>query len=118
MQKNHNVPGDGNFDQDRLPSDIEIAVGRVDFNDLPAFSESEYQLLNKYIEKNIAFRTGKYKPSPKAVIEENLNFPEAFAQSALRSFSVMVGNDSISYGNFDEAFANDHLFAYGAGGGS
>ena len=116
--KNHNVPGDGKLDQNRIPSEVEIAVGRVDFSDLPAFDQSEYALLNRYLEKNIEFRTGKYTPSPKAVVEENFNRPEAFAQSALRSFSTMVGNDSISYGDFDEAFESDHLFAYGAGGGS
>ncbi|MGB1104235.1 MAG: hypothetical protein ACPG21_11480 [Crocinitomicaceae bacterium] len=39
--RNHNVPGDGKFDQSRVPSTLELQVSRVDFNDLPAFAESE-----------------------------------------------------------------------------
>ena len=37
-----NVPGDGKFDQNSLPSDIVMAVGRLDFTALPAFAEAPY----------------------------------------------------------------------------
>ncbi len=32
---NHNVPGDGKFDQTFLPSDVDLMVGRVDLNRMP-----------------------------------------------------------------------------------
>ena len=39
--RNRNVPGDGKFDQSRLPFNVELQVGRVDLANLPAFPQSE-----------------------------------------------------------------------------
>ena len=33
--RNVNIPGDGKFDQSKVPSELELQVCRVDFNDLP-----------------------------------------------------------------------------------
>ena len=54
--RNHNVPGDGKFDHTQLPSSAELQVGRIDFHDLPAFSETEAELLRKYFDKDHAYR--------------------------------------------------------------
>ena len=37
----HNVPDDGNFDQNALPSDLELAIGRLDFSELPVDSAAQ-----------------------------------------------------------------------------
>ncbi|MEM1119744.1 MAG: hypothetical protein AAGJ18_04810, partial [Bacteroidota bacterium] len=42
----HNVPNDGRFDQDYIPSNIELAIGRLDFSELPIFNLDQYALLN------------------------------------------------------------------------
>lgn len=115
---NHNIPGDGKYDQSRIPSDIDIAIGRVDFHDLPAFDDDEYILLKKYIDKSIAYRTKKIQPLRRAILQDNFNFPEGFAQSGIRSFSTMVGQDSIHYGTISRVFDQSYLWMYGAGGGS
>lgn len=39
--RNHNIPGDGKFDQSTFPSAIELQVGRIDFANMPAFPQSE-----------------------------------------------------------------------------
>src|SRR3712207_9501473 len=39
--ENHNVIGDGKFDLDIIPSDIDLMVSRIDFHNLPVFSRSE-----------------------------------------------------------------------------
>ncbi|MGB4847303.1 MAG: hypothetical protein WBP41_05255, partial [Saprospiraceae bacterium] len=36
--RNHNVPEDGKYDQNFIPSDLELQVGRVDFNNMPSFA--------------------------------------------------------------------------------
>src|SRR5262249_17856730 len=55
--RNHNVPGDGKFDQTFLPSAVELQVGRVDLSDLQAFlPKTERDLLGQYLNKNHAFR--------------------------------------------------------------
>jgi hypothetical protein len=57
----NNVPGDGKFDNDRVPSWMQLGVGRVDFANLPVFNTgtnplTEAQLLSRYLQKNHQFR--------------------------------------------------------------
>ena len=37
QERNHNVPGDGKFDQSVIASDLELMIGRVDFHNMPTF---------------------------------------------------------------------------------
>jgi hypothetical protein len=46
-----NLPGDYKFDQDFLPSDVEMAFGRVDFRDLTDFGTSETILTEQYLDR-------------------------------------------------------------------
>ena len=88
--RNHNVPGDGKFDQSQLPSDLELQVGRVDFVDLFDFEESETELLRKYLNKNHAFRNKQFVVSPRALVDDNFGGGEnSFSASAYRSFYSM-----------------------------
>lgn len=116
--KNHNVPGDGRFDNSNIPNNVDIAVGRIDFNDLPLFEEDEFELLKRYIDKSIAYRRKLFTPRQRAMIDENFNRPEAFASGAIRGISTILGSDSIEYGVFADAFESSYLWAYGSGGGS
>src|SRR5207248_1934476 len=50
--RTQNIPGDGKFDQSIVPSNLELQVGRVDFNNMPSFSTSEQQLLKNYLDKD------------------------------------------------------------------
>ncbi|HHZ64392.1 MAG TPA: fibronectin type III domain-containing protein, partial [Flavobacteriales bacterium] len=47
--RNQNIPGDGKFDQSKVPSALELQVCRVDFNSLPNFTETEEVLLSQYL---------------------------------------------------------------------
>lgn len=81
---NHNVPGDGKFDEDRMPTQLEVAVGRIDFANLPNISgailenkprrksEVETELLRQYLRKNLAFRKGDLSFDSEAVIRSYL----------------------------------------------
>lgn len=61
--QNSNVPGDGRFDQPTLPSDVELAVGRVDMRRMTAFGttstsrEAEITLLRLYLQRNHRYRS-------------------------------------------------------------
>jgi hypothetical protein len=54
------VPGDGKFDQDYITNGLDLAVGRIDFANLPAFlavqGKSETDLLKRYLSKAHSFR--------------------------------------------------------------
>ena len=117
--RHHNVPGDGKFDESVLPSDVELEVSRVDFYNLPTFSNTETTLMQSYLGKLHAFKTRQYIPRDIALVEDNfLGMAEGFAGSAYASFSPNVGIDSIINGDYtSELLNNNYLWAYGTGGG-
>ncbi len=134
-KRNHNVPKDGKFDNDGLMlktglQATEIAVGRVDLYNMPIFHKKEWgdkgeiELLRQYLDKDHAWRTGKWRDIPRTAIIGN-NFKsmlEGFASSGWRNFSSIVGAEQIKEVGHSkwipELDSNKHLFAYGAGGGS
>ncbi|MBR9919999.1 MAG: PKD domain-containing protein [Bacteroidetes bacterium] len=119
QMRNHNVPGDGKFDNSLLASDLELGIGRVDFHNMPAFAESEEELLRKYILKNHAFKQKEFDPVRRALIENNFSsFAEGFGQNGLKNFTVMFGPDSVSYIDYNTLYSESYLWSYGCGGGS
>ena len=117
---NHNVPGDGRLDQDSIPSGVELAVGRVDFFDMPAFEESEVELLSAYFQKNHLFRNSFYDIPRRALIDDNFgNTFAAPAASAWRNFSTMFGADGIVESDYFSTLSSaGYLWSYGCGSGS
>ena len=77
--QNSNFPGDGKFDQNELPQPFGIAVGRIDFARMEAFTEApflpgypnldkqgvELELLRQYLKKNHRYRHGELTFSPR-----------------------------------------------------
>jgi len=114
----HNIPGDGNFDQGFIPGEIELAVGRLDFSELPVFDLDEYELLDRYLEKNIEFRTAEYQPKRRAVFKNKNPWVEGLGQNAIRNFSPIVSPDSMVYFEFFDAFYDSFLWSYGGSSGS
>ncbi|MEM1318983.1 MAG: MopE-related protein [Bacteroidota bacterium] len=117
---NDNVPGDGKFDQSSIPGPVELEVGRVDFNNLPAFAEGEIELMRTYLNKNHAFRIGQKRFKRRAIIENNFpGLTEGFGQSGWRNFVPMFGGSAVKVGNYDvEMDTANYLCSYACGGGS
>jgi hypothetical protein len=65
-----NVPNDGKFDSDVLPSALELMVGRIDFSRLPLQNSigDEFELTRKYLRKNHQYRLSTKTYSQKALI--------------------------------------------------
>ncbi|MEN0006926.1 MAG: fibronectin type III domain-containing protein [Bacteroidota bacterium] len=117
--RNHNVPGDGKFDNSTIPSEVELAVGRVDFHSLPAFDRSEEELLRQYILKNHAYKTKAFSPVRRGLIENNFGgFEEGFGQNGLKNFTAMFGADSVFYRDYHTLRSESYLWSYGCGGGN
>jgi glucose/arabinose dehydrogenase len=118
--ENINLPGDGKFDNDNLPA-VQLAVGRIDFYNLPSFEINETGLIRKYIQKNHSFRHKQISVINRALIEDNfLGYDEKFSQSAWRSFSALAGYDNITEGQYETDLLNEngYLWSYGNGGGT
>jgi hypothetical protein len=52
-----------------------LQIGRVDFSNMNKFSESEEQLLRRYLDKNHAWRIGKMQMMEQGLVDNN--FPSS-----------------------------------------
>lgn len=120
FERNHNIPGDGRFDQDSIPSPMELEVGRVDFFNMPAFALDETALTQRYLDKDHLFRKGQIDVERRALVDDN--FGNAFAAPAAsgwRNFATMFGADAIDeLDYFTTMNDNGYLWSYGCGSGS
>ncbi len=97
--ENRNVPGDGKLDQDYLPpSEIDLAVGRVDLRDMPAFGRSEEELLRQYLRKDHEYRhrSGRFlTPLRRRIVLTNtLSLDAQYLGYPIRSWTPVVGEDA------------------------
>jgi hypothetical protein len=119
--RNHNVPNDGKFDQSTLPSPVELMISRVDFANLPVFTEDEMELTRRYLNRVHEYKNGEWSLEKRALIDDNFGGfnGEAFAANGWRNFAPLVGKDQIFAADYRTTLATDeYLFAYGCGGGS
>ncbi len=131
--RNHNVPGDGKFDQSVLPAPIDLMVGRVDLANLPgqltwggpATFPTEKELLRNYLNKDHRFRFGQMAAPRRGLVGDyfGIRNGEAFAASGWRNFAPFVGANNITFlpnqGTWIPTLSNNtYLWAYGCGAGS
>jgi hypothetical protein len=119
---NHNVPGDGKFDQTFLPSLVDLQVGRVDLSLMPAFfPQTEGALLRRYLDKNHAYRRGEFLPERRGLIDDNVGeaWGLAFAAVGWRNFTAMYGQGNATELPYMLTLEQEsYQWAYGCGGGS
>ncbi len=115
-ERTTNVPGDGKFDNSSIGA-AELEVGRVDFFNMPAFAETEQELLAKYLDKDHAFKNKHFTPKMQAVGIDNFSF--GFDTSPDLNYPPMVGGENYMTGNYrNSLLADSYVWSYGAGGGS
>jgi type IX secretion system substrate protein len=121
---NWNVPGDNKFDQIFLPSPAVLQIGRIDFNDMPSFSASEFNLMRSYLAKDHAYKMDSIVMHHRAIMHDDFGYfsGEGFAANGWRNFSPLITNDSLLVvgGSALIQTLADSTFqwAYGCGGGS
>ena len=117
--RNDNIPGDGKFDNNFFPSKVQLQIGRVDFSNMNKFSESEEQLLRRYLDKNHAWRIGKMQMMEQGLVDNN--FPsseEGLGQSGWRNFAAMFGISNVKDLQYRQTLSKQSfLWSYGCGGG-
>lgn len=122
---NHNIPGDGKLDQDYIPNNVDLQVGRIDLSDMPAFSMTEEELLIQYFMKDHKYKTANILVGEQALIDDNFTtYDEGFSQSGYNNFSALVGrnntyiNDYFTQLSYTTSTTGTYLFSYGCGGGT
>jgi PKD repeat protein len=118
--RNHNIPGDGKWDQSTIPGNTELQIGRVDMSNLPAFPDDYIELTRQYLDKNHAFRNKKFDVKRRGLIENNFaGFAEGFGQNGWKNFTPMFGADSVRRADYESVLSdNDYMWAYACGAGS
>jgi hypothetical protein len=123
--RDYNVPGDGSFDQSYLPSDVDLQVGRIDLAELPSYSETEEQLLLRYMDKLHRFKMSMIQVSDRGLIDDNFtSYTEGFSQNGYKNFAPLVGRANITTANdyftelsYNTGTTGTYLWSYGCGGG-
>ncbi len=114
-----NVPGDGKFDQSQIPGKITLAVGRVDFHDLPAFRRDAGALLAQYLDRNHAWRQGRLQVPARGVVYNGFpGMSEGFAANGWQNLDTLLGKQAVRAGAWQKAQTQAMLWLYGCGGGS
>jgi hypothetical protein len=117
-ERQHNVPGDGKFDQNEIPGPVRLAVGRVDFHDLPAFGADETTLLREYLDRNHAYRQGTLAVETRGWIQDNfVGHPECFAYSGWQNLTTLLGPENVVMREWPNIEQARHLWFYGCGPG-
>lgn len=121
-----NMPGDGKFDHSTIPSDVELAVGRIDLSSLPLFEPmTEVDLLRRYLDKHHAFRTGTKTFEPRALMSTHgdRRFTVRYALDDLHSYFGLDGIDAATASSVYEdswlatAEAGSYLWGYAGDSG-
>ena len=131
--RNHNVPGDGKFDQSSFPAPLKLMVGRVDLANMPGRLSlggaptfpSEVELLRNYLNKDHNFRNKVIAAPERGIVGDYFGEREgeAFAASGWRNFAPFFGASNITALSKEGTWiptlrTNAYLFAYGCGSGS
>ncbi len=74
-ERHQNVPGDGKFDQTYTPSPTELEIGRIYFENLPMYTEEPSELYERYLQKNINYRTGVTQIENEIILQSQNVFP-------------------------------------------
>lgn len=107
-RSNTNRPRDGKFDQDYLPSSLELAVCRIDFSNLPGIKGKslpdrpissngiEVGLLRRYFEKNHQYRSGEVSFTDRGVFKSYLprRLWQNMDRNAFRNSAALFGSDT------------------------
>jgi len=87
-ERHHNEPGDGKFDQNRVPSKVELSIGRIHFENMTIFEESREELYIRYLQKNINYRKGLVVADNDYFLHANT---AAFPQSMHKALNLING---------------------------
>ncbi len=118
--RNDNTPGDGKYDQSSLPSDIELQVGRVDVYNMPAFSQTEIQLMRSYLNRAHRYKMDSLTVTKQALVDDNFTgYSEPFAASGWRNFAPLLGfNGTQNVDYITSLNTGSYQWSYGCGAGS
>jgi PKD repeat protein len=119
--RTQNIPGDGKFDQNNVPTGVELQIGRVDLSNMTSFTLTETQLTKNYLDKDHSYRKKITTTLKRAVIDDNFGYinGEAFAANGYKNFAPLVTPTNVIAADYLTTLnSGDYQWSYGCGGGS
>jgi hypothetical protein len=80
--------------QSTIPGEVQLQVGRVDFDNMPAFQKSATELLRQYLNKNHRYRIGKMTTTRDAFVSDGFGrgkLDNAAVYNGYKLFSALWG---------------------------
>ncbi len=129
----YNVPNDGIFDQDNFPTNaagfvgLELAVGRVDFANMPIFGSNappgvtpryEVDLLKQYLDKTRRYRLKLISVDARTTVATYSIDDGTIYPNALRNNSRISGPDLGTIANGDLFYQTNKSYLFGLETGS
>lgn len=134
FEANHNIPGDGKWDQSQIPSNIELQVSRVDLSNMPAFNSTEVQMMKNYFAKDHSYKMNALTIRHRGVFNDALSSQpgmqcgEGFSANLFRNCAPLITKDSITVAGYNYLIpymdgsypgsSEGYQWAMGIGGGS
>ena len=124
--------GEGVYDANTIPSDVELQTGRIDFADLEGIGTGldDVALTARYLDKDHAFRVGTMRLTHRALVGDRTGIDRgrAPAASGYRTFSALYGAENVFLASTEDDVtdeerwvsrlqADSYGWAFGSGGG-
>ena len=119
LARNHNIPGDGKFDECRNINAMVLKMGRVDLFDMPIFQKSDTVLVKNYLNRAHDWRLNLISYVDRGLIDDNFGGIDLSA-TGWNTIVSCIPRDSV-FGNRDYFTAQNkgnYLWSYGCGAGS
>jgi len=123
--RTQNKPGDGRFDQSKIPSEVELQVGRVDLSGMTKFNKSELDLMKNYLKKDHEYRKKIFTVAKRGIIDDNFgdygadNQGGAFVTNAWKNFAPLVHSRNVIEGDYLTTLnTSEYLWSFGSGAGT
>lgn len=133
--RNHNIPGDGKFDQSNFPATPVLQVGRIDLYRVAGTAGAafqyyqgidEEQALRSYLNKLHNFKIKQFTPQYRGIVFDNFHdYNSPLAAGGYKSITSLVGSANTTDANTDTSTKfkdmvnnQSYLWTYASGGGS
>lgn len=101
-EANKNRPGDGKFDQSRIPGDVILQIGRIDMSRLNAVGLNYIGRTERYLDKNHAYRNKNFVVPERYLFEDRLGIFNLEAPGRLHYFQrALFEEDSLIHTSND-----------------
>jgi hypothetical protein len=102
---------DSNYDNDTIPSNVELEIGRVDFADLGGIGTGmdDIGLTARYLDKDHAYRSAQMRFAPRGLVADRIGIDRgrAPAAQAYRDITAFFGPDAVIQANTEDNATDD-----------